>query len=84
MLEKGQLHVNKFLAASSFFIFALHNIFEGDFGKIIGKVSFVDALWYMALLYFFVPCVSIAICLCLYWLLRRYSARFCALLTGGR
>lgn len=84
LLEKGKIKVNKFLAESSFFIFALHIIFIGDIGKVLVKLCFIDSYIYMAALYFLVPTVDICICLGAYWLLRRYTPRLCALLTGGR
>jgi len=83
LLDKRKIKNVPFLADSSFFIFALHMIFIGDLGKIIVKYTFIDSPIYMAVLYFLVPIVDILICLGLYWLLRRYTPRLCALLTGG-
>lgn len=84
LLDKRKIKVNKFLADSSFFLFALHIIFIGDVGKILVKIAISDNYFYMAFLYFLVPTTTILICLALYWLLQRFTPRFCALLTGGR
>lgn len=84
LLENKRIKVNKFLAESSFFIFAFHIIFIGDLSKVLIKLYFIDSYAYMAVLYFLVPIVDICICLVLYWLLRRFTPRLCALLTGGR
>jgi len=84
LLERGKVRVNKFLAGASFFIFALHTLFIGNLAKVFVKVCFIDSPYYMCLLYFAVPITTIAVCLALYWPLRRCAPKLCVLLTGGR
>lgn len=84
LLENKRIKVNKFLAECSFFIFAFHSIFIRDIANVLVKICFIDSYIYMAALYFLVPIVDICICLGVYWLLRRFTPRLCALLTGGR
>lgn len=84
LLENGKIKVNKFLADSSFFLFALHGMIIIVIGKVTLKLVFFNNALFLALVYFLVPIITSAICLALYWLLRRYTPRLCALLTGGR
>jgi len=84
LVKSSKAKPNKFLADSTFFIYAIHNIFIWHLAKVVVKLWFVDSLAYMCLLYFAVPILDIAICLALYWLLRRYAPRVCSILTGGR
>lgn len=84
LLEKGKIRVSKFLTDASFFVFAAHTLLLGYVAKVILKLCGIDSPIYMAVLYFVVPAITIAICLGVYWLLRRYTPKLCALLTGGR
>lgn len=84
LVESGKVKPNKFLAESTFFLYAIHAIFISNLGDVIVKLWFVDSPVYMCLLYFTVPISDITISLALYWLLRRYAPRVCAILTGGR
>lgn len=85
-LERDKIKVNKTLANSSFFIFALHYMIITN----IGKISFVllhipgDNPFAMLALYFAVPFVTILLCLCLYTVLKRFTPTLYGLLTGGR
>lgn len=84
LLEKEKLRVNKILADASFFVFALHTLTMGIPGKMIKTLLFIDSPVYMAALYILVPALNVLLCLALYWLLRRFAPRLCALLTGDR
>lgn len=84
LVESGKVRPSKFLAKSTFFLYAIHSIFIWHLEKVITKLWYVDSPTYMCLLYFTVPILDIAISLALYWLLRRYAPRVCAILTGGR
>lgn len=59
-------------------------IFMYDLAKIVVKIWVVDSPLYMVALYFAVPCITIAICLGLYWLLRKYAPCVLSVLNGGR
>ena len=86
LIESEKVKVNKTLANSSFFIYALHYMFIRDLGKLIFVYFRVpsDNPYAMLALYFVVPILSTLICLGLYVLLKTYLPRFCNLLTGGR
>lgn len=84
LLESGKIRVSKFLADSSFFLFAMHGMIVAAIGKVILKLVFINNSLFLALVYFLVPIITILFCLGLYWLLRRYTPCLCALLTGGR
>lgn len=85
LLEYGKIRASDhFLADSSFFLFALHTLFMHYLAVKIVSLYVVDSPYYMLALYFIVPCATIAICLALYWLLRRFTPSFAALLTGRR
>jgi len=86
LLETGRVRVNDTLANSSFFIFALHQMFIIDVGKLAITALHIDEHNYPALLslYFLVPIGSVAFCLGLYMFLKRFTPKVCNLLTGGR
>ena len=84
LLERGVIWVNKFLSDGSFFLYALHALLMLVLARCITKVFFVDSLFYTVSLYFVVPCLTTAVSFGLYELLRRYTPRICAVLTGGR
>ena len=84
LLERGVIRVNKFLSDGSFFLYALHALLMLVLARCITKVFFVDSLFYTVALYFIVPCLTTAVSFGLYELLRRYTPRICAVLTGGR
>lgn len=84
LLESGVIRVNKFLSDGSFFLYALHALLMLVLARCITKVFFVDSLFYTVALYFIVPCLTTAVSFGLYELLRRYTPRICAVLTGGR
>ena len=86
LLENNRVKVNKTLANSSFFIFALHYMIISN----IGKFSFImlhvpdNNPFAMLALYFGTCFVTILFCLGLYIILRRFTPRICNVLTGGR
>ena len=84
LLELGVIRVNKFLSDGSFCLYALHASLMLVLARCITKVFFVDSLFYTVALYFIVPCLTTAVSFGLYELLRRYTPRICAVLTGGR
>jgi surface polysaccharide O-acyltransferase-like enzyme len=86
LLESGKVKVNYFLANSSFFIFALHYLFIGEFGRIVFVILHVpdNNPYAMLILYFTISFISILVCLGLYAFLKRYMPGLCNLLTGGR
>lgn len=86
LIEYEKVKVNKTLANSSFFIYALHYMFIRDLGKLIFVFCVLpdDSPYAMLTLYIVVPILSTLICLGLYVLLKAYLPRICNLLTGGR
>ena len=85
-LEHGIVQVNKSLADSSFFIYAMHYIFSGELLKFSFMMLHVPDKnpCAMLALYFSLPIISIFVCLGLFLFLKRYSPRLCGLLTGNR
>lgn len=85
-IEYGGGKVNLLLANSSFFIFALHQIFLGD----IARFTFImfnipeNNPYIMLLFYFVVPIFTIFVCLILYKCLKLFTPLLCSILTGGR
>lgn len=86
LLESNKVKVNTILANSSFFVFALHTIFMGDFVRFLFTLFHipVNNPYAILALYFFVPIFCVLVCLTLYLLLKRYFPKTCNLLTGGR
>lgn len=86
LLESNKVKVNSNLANSSFFIFALHNLFIGNMGNLLFMILHIPGNnpYAMLALYFAVPILTILVCLALYMLLKRYAPKVCSLLTGGR
>lgn len=78
--------VNLLLANSSFFIFALHQMFLGD----IARFAFImfnipeNNPFIMLVFYFVVPIFTIFLCYTLYKCLKLFTPLLCSLLTGGR
>lgn len=85
LIEKKGIKESPFLAASSFFIFAVHVPWLLPQLK---KVLFVllkpksDAM--LTLLYFVIVIIVVLVALLLYYLLKRTLPRFTAFITGGR
>lgn len=86
MIESERVKVNTTLASSSFFIFALHQLFIGDVGKFAFTMLHIpeNNPFAMLGLYVIVPLFSVFVCLVLYILLKKYTPRICNVLTGGR
>ena len=86
LVESNRIKVNPTLANSSFFIYALHDLFIGDVGKFAFTMIHIpeNNPYAMLALYMVVPIVSIVICLSLYMLLKKYTPKICSILTGGR
>lgn len=85
LIEYEKVRVNKTLANSSFFIFALHFLFINELGKILFVLfGMPDDPYAMLALYIVVPILTTLICLGLYVLLKNYLPKICYLLTGGR
>lgn len=92
IVRKMRVVPNKFLAQSSFFVFALHfmKVLDGWNASLL-SYSFrtVSGLFagipHMDLLVFFIsPALTIVVCLGLFALLRRYTPRLCGVLVGNR
>ncbi len=84
LLERGKIRVNPFLASSSFFLFALHTLILSDLGRIIIAPVRSGSPYFLIVFYFFVPALTILVCLGLYKVLKKYFPAFASLLTGGR
>jgi len=85
LLENNRIQVNETLSNCSFFVFALHLLIMCDIGKLIFTILHLSgSIYNLVFLYFFVPLLTICICIILYIIIRRYMPKLCNLLTGGR
>ena len=85
LLESGKVKVNKTLANSSFFIFALHTLILGDIAKVLFIAFGIPENPYALLIFYFtVPLIVATICLGIYLIIRYVTPLLCSLLTGGR
>ncbi|MCD8302548.1 MAG: acyltransferase family protein [Prevotellaceae bacterium] len=84
LLEKGKIRVNTFLADSSFFLFALHFLIINNVARLILAPIHIGSPYFLIAIYFFIPALTILICLGLYKILKRYLPACASLLTGGR
>ncbi|MCD8291537.1 MAG: acyltransferase family protein [Prevotella sp.] len=84
LLDKGLIKVNQFLSGSSFFIFALHTLIMHDVADILFEPIRNGSPYLLIMFYFFIPALTILICLGLYKILKNYFPICASLLTGGR
>jgi hypothetical protein len=86
LLEFGVKSFSRTLVNSCFFIYALHDLFITEVGKIAFLMLHVPEKnpHAMLSLYLIVSVFTTIGCLFLYMSLRRYAPRMCNLLTGGR
>ena len=75
-----------FLAGSSFFIFAAHEvlILQNAACPLVETLLPTDTVWGSILAFFLTPALAVAICLGLLFLLQKLLPRTAAVLTGGR
>lgn len=72
------------LAGSSFFIYAVHEIYILGWTKGICLRVFGESIPAMYVRYFLVPIIVVTVCLFLYQLLRRFTPKTLSVLCGGR
>lgn len=86
LVEHNKVKVNTTLANSSFFVYALHTLLLCPIGIILFTKLHIpeDNPFAMLALYFATPIITVAICLALYVLIKRYIPKVSNLLTGGR
>ncbi len=83
-IDKGKIRVNKFLSDSSFFIFAMHGLFMGEFMKVLFIILHPQSPYMLLFIYFLVPAITILICIGIYGGLKKYCPQVAKILTGGR
>ena len=89
LVEHRDFRMPSLLKDSSFFVFAAHFLILDDVGKVVLKLLqrfpfFTDAPLPMLCFYFLIPLLTIALCIGVYALLRRFWPQGCRWLTGGR
>ena len=84
-LNKGKIRVNPFLAESSFFIFAAHEVLvmQNVATPIVNRLLPQGQVW-GCVAFFVVPALAVVICLCLLFLMEKLLPRTTAILTGNR
>lgn len=85
LLAAGRTHVIPFLAGSSFFIFAAHEVLIlQQVATPLVRFLLPQAPFWDCLAFFVVPALTVAICLGLLAVMQRLLPRFTGLLTGNR
>jgi surface polysaccharide O-acyltransferase-like enzyme len=85
LLRTGKVGVNRFLAASSFFVFAIHEpLLLSKIRKVLYVIINPQSDLLITALYFLIVLVVVLIALGLYYLLKRFVPKFTAMITGGR
>jgi surface polysaccharide O-acyltransferase-like enzyme len=82
-LSKGGRE-SSFLSKSSMFIYLLHVTPIIFLKKIVIMIVQPDTELKAILVYFLCPLIMTVICLCLFWVLRKYLNKFTSIITGGR
>lgn len=73
------------LAPTTFFIYVVHEIYIINWLKGgWARLPIAESGWGKLLGYFVVPCLCIAVCIGLYYLLKRFLPEFLRMATGGR
>ena len=84
-LECGRVKVHPVLSGSSFFIYAAHMIAVLGVCRIImGRIIPWENPFMLTIRYFMVPLTAVAVCLCVYVLMRRFMPRLLDVFTGNR
>lgn len=82
--NKQLYNFNKNLAPTTFFIYAFHVFILGYCINGVNKILNID-IWYMQILeYLISPLICVAICIAMYFLLRRSCPKMLGVLTGER
>ncbi len=86
MLDKGKTRVVPFLAGSSFFIFAAHEvlILQDISAPLVRSILPISSPLWACVEFFVTPAVAVAICLGLLFLMQKLLPGFTRVLTGGR
>ena len=85
LLEHKRIRVTDTLAKASFFVYATHMILILDWtGRLFDFVFKPEAAAVLIIRYFSVPLLSVSICLCLYFLMKRIAPGILSILTGNR
>jgi surface polysaccharide O-acyltransferase-like enzyme len=85
LLRTKKVGVNQFLAASSFFIFAIHEpLILNSIRKVLYATFNPQSDLVITMLYFLLVIIVVFIALGLYYILKRFMSRFTAIITGGR
>ena len=85
LLDAGKTRVIPFLAGSSFFIFASHEVLIlQNISTPVIKALLPDGITWDLIAFFAVPALTVAICIGLLFFMQRILPRTTAILTGGR
>lgn len=84
LVKEERVRTNNFLSNASFLVFALHGLFISKFMKAIVMIIHPQSPYLVLSIYFFVPIITILICLLLYKILYNISPSVAKTVTGGR
>lgn len=85
LLREGKIRIVPFLAGSSFFIFAAHEVLIlQQIATPIVHHLFPQGQFWDCVAFFIVPALAVAICLCLLFIMEKLLPRTTAILTGNR
>ena len=80
---KKNIKTNNISRDACFFIFAMHGLFITKFMKAIVMTTHPNSPYFVLFIYFFVPIITIFICLFLYKIICFYSPVVAKTITGG-
>lgn len=83
-LSDGRWKASRFLADSSFFVYAYHAMPLAFIVKVCFKLLHPQTDGALLFLYLFCPAVTVIVGLGIYYGLKKYLPRFTAVITGGR
>lgn len=86
LMAADKIHLNKKLTESVFFVYATHTVFFiGLYDRFfINRFFNIDNIPLAIGFFLTTPWVKIALCLCIYWLMKRYLPKVLNVLTGSR
>lgn len=84
MVERGIIRDIKFLTASIFFVYVVHDPMLRFIRKFSLQYIDHESDWQLIIGYFSAIFMDLVICYILYWLLSRYAPRLLVLISGGR
>lgn len=84
LMEKDMVKIHPLLSGSSFIILALHIRVKGYLSFFMIKILCINSPIYLLIYYIVIPLATVAICVCIYAFIKRFTPFLLKPLTGGR